>query len=83
MTFKETRIISSPTVLQFRFSLFSFLCTISCTRVNNKTALSNEIQEDDNYTSATTIERNLLARSDNSSATRENGSTCSWMGIQI
>ena len=36
------------------------------------------MQKDRINTSAITIDRNLLARSDSSSATSENGSSCSW-----
>ena len=36
------------------------------------------MQKDRINTSAITIDRNLLATSDSSSATSENGSSCSW-----
>lgn len=41
--------------------------------ITQKTLISLKLN-----TSATTIARSLLARSDNSSATSENGSSCSW-----
>jgi hypothetical protein len=36
------------------------------------------VQKNRTNTSAITIDRNLLARTDSSSATSENGSSCSW-----